>query len=174
MAPWATCRGDRDESDCGVRRVLVSRAPSTTTTYHLALFVRADDGRELQERFVDLPLAVRSGNRVVIVYGGDTRSRLGVAVAVLNMDTHDVAVDTRQAQGIASRLSLLNAACWGRVVAAAGTAVDLAAGIFVFTLPGLAFGFMVAMLLVFAWQRSLWANIREQIQIYANGLIAAG
>ena len=104
----------------------LSEEPTTTTvstTHHLALFVRTDDGRELQERFVDLPLAVRSGNRVAIVYGGDTRSRLGVAVAVVNMDTHDVAVDTRQAQGIASRLSLLKAACWGLAVAAAGAAV---------------------------------------------------
>ena len=153
-----------------------SRAPSTTTTVsttdHLALFVRADDGRELQERFVDLPIAIRSGNRVAIVYGGDTRSRLGVAVAVVNMDTHDVAVDTRQAQGIASRLSLLKAACGGLAVAAAGAAVDLAAGIFVFTLPGLAFGFMVAMLLAFAWQRSLWANIHGQVQAYAQRLAA--
>ena len=153
-----------------------SRAPSTTTTVsttdHLALFVRTDDGRELQERFVDLPIAIRSGNRVAIVYGGDTRSGLGVAVAVVNMDTHDVAVDTRQAQGIASRLSLLKAACGGLAVAAAGAAVDLAAGIFVFTLPGLAFGFMVAMLLAFAWQRSLWANIRGQIQAYAQRLSA--
>ena len=153
-----------------------SRAPSTTTTVsttdHLALFVRADDGRELQERFVDLPIAIRSGNRVAIVYGGDTRSGLGVAVAVVNMDTHDVAVDTRQAQGIASRLSLLKAACGGLAVAAAGAAVDLAAGIFVFTLPGLAFGFMVAMLLAFAWQRSLWANIRGQVQAYAQRLAA--
>ncbi|WP_142126224.1 hypothetical protein [Pseudoxanthomonas sp. 3HH-4] len=154
-----------------------SRTPSTTTTVsttdHLTLFVRTDDGRELQESFVDLPLAVRSGNRVAIVYGGDTRSRLGVAVAVVNMDTRDVAVDTLRARGIASRFSLLRAAFWGLAVAAAGTAVDLAFGMFVFALPTLAVGFMLAMLLAFAWQRSLWANIRGQIQIYAKGLIAA-
>ena len=155
-----------------------SRTPSTTTTVsttdHLTLFVRIDDGRELQESFVDLPLAVRSGSRVGIVYGGDTRSRLGVAVAVVNMDTRDVAVDTLRVRGIASRFSLLRAAFWGLAVAAAGTAVDLAFGMFVFTLPALAIGIMLAMLLAFAWQRSLWANIRGQIQIYANGLIEVG
>ena len=151
-----------------------SRAPSTTTTVtttqHLALSISTDDGRELQEHFVDLRLAVRPGHRVAIVYGGDTRSRQGVAVAVVNLDTREVAVDTRQARAIASRLPLLKAAFWGLSLAAAGTAVDLAAGLFVLTLPALALGAMVALLLAFAWQRSLWANIRGGIKAYARHL----
>nr|WP_298123633.1 substrate binding domain-containing protein [uncultured Pseudoxanthomonas sp.] len=69
----------------------------------------------------------------------------------------------REGKWPASRFSLLRAAFWGLAVAAAGTAVDLAFGMFVFALPALALGGAVAILLAYAWQRSLWANIRGQI-----------
>lgn len=154
-----------------------SRAPSTTTTVrttdHLSLFVRTDEGSEVQESFVDLPLAVRPGNRVGIVYGGDQWSRSGVAVAVVNLDTRDVAVDTLQARRIASRFPLLRAAFWGVAVAAAGVAVDLATSHFIFTLPALALGFLTAPVLAFAWQWSLWTNVRGKIRHYAQRLAEA-
>ena len=153
-----------------------SRAPSTTTTItttdHLTLFIKGDDGDEWQESFVDLRVAVRAGNRVTLVYGGDRWSRTGVAVAIVNMDTREVAVDVLQARRIASRYSLLRAAFWGLGVAAVGATADMAFGMFTFTLAGLALGFVATLSLAFAWQWSLWANIQARIRPYANGLAA--
>lgn len=153
-----------------------SRAPSTTTTVtttdHLTLFIKDEDGNEWQESFVDLRVAVRPGNRVTLVYGGDRGSSMGVAVAVVNMDTREVAVDVGQARRIASRFSLLRAALWGLGVAAVGAAADMALGIFALTLAGLALGFASALTLAFAWQWSLWANIRAKIRVYADELLA--
>ncbi|QLQ27758.1 MAG: hypothetical protein HZT39_05270 [Pseudoxanthomonas sp.] len=153
-----------------------SRAPSTTTTItttdHLTLFIKGDDGDEWQESFVDLRVAVRAGDRVTLVYGGDRWSRTGVAVAIVNMDTREVAVDVLQARRIASRYSLLRAAFWGLRVAAVGATADMAFGMFAFTLAGLALGLVAALTLAFAWQRSLWANIQARIRVFANGLAA--
>ena len=120
----------------------------------------------------DLRVAVRAGNRVTLVYGGDRWSRTGVAVAIVNMDTREVAVDVLQARRIASRYSLLRAAFWGLGVAAVGATADMAFGMFTFTLAGLALGFVATLSLAFAWQWSLWANIQARIRPYANGLAA--
>jgi hypothetical protein len=151
-----------------------SRAPTTTTTItttdHLTLFIKGDHGSEWQESFVDLGVSVRPGNRVTVVYGGDRGSRMGVAVAVVNMDTREVAVDEVQARRIASRFSVLRATFWGLMVAALGAATDTALGAFAFTLAASALGFVAAVTLAFAWQWSLWANIRARIRIYADGL----
>lgn len=153
-----------------------SRAPSTTTTItttdHLTLFIKGDDGGEWQESFVDLRVAVRAGNRVTLVYGGDRWSRTGVAVAIVNKDTREVAVDVLQARRIASRYSLLRAAFWGLVVVAVCATADMAFGMFAITLAGLALGLVAARTLAFAWQRSLWANIQARIRVFANVLAA--
>ena len=153
-----------------------SRAPSTTTTItttdHLTLFIKGDDGDEWQESFVDLRVAVRAGNRVTLVYGGDRWSRTGVAVAIVNKDTREVAVDVLQARRIASRYSLLRAAFWGLVVVAVCATADMAFGMFAFTLAGLALGFVATLSLAFAWQWSLWANIQARIRVFANVLAA--
>ncbi len=149
---------------------------STTTTIrstdHLALFVRTDEGRELRESFVDLGIGVRTGNRVRIVYAGDRWSRSGVAVAVANLDTGDVAIERGQAGRIASPYCLLRAAFWGVMVAMAGTFVDMMTGVFVFTLPGLGLGAVAAVALALAWQASLRAGINGQTAHYAAALPA--
>ena len=139
----------------------------------MILFIKDYDGDEWQESFVDLRVAVRPGNRVTLGYGGDRWSRMGVAVAVVNMDTHEVAVDALQARRIASRYSLLKATYWGLGMAALGAAADMALGMFAFTPAGLALGFVAALTLALAWQWTLWGNIRGKIQVYGQELVAA-
>ena len=106
------------------------------------------------------------------MYGGDRWSRTGVAVAIVNKDTREVAVDVLQARRIASRYSLLRAAFWGLVVVAVCATADMAFGMFAITLAGLALGLVAALTLAFAWQRSLWANIQARIRVFANVLAA--
>ena len=124
--------------------IITIMTTTITTTDHLTLFIKGDDGDEWQESFVDLRVAVRAGNRVTLVYGGDRWSRTGVAVAIVNKDTREVAVDVLQARRIASRYSLLRAAFWGLVVVAVCATADMAFGMFAITLAGLALGLVAA------------------------------
>lgn len=153
-----------------------ARAPSTTTTVrttdHLALFVRTDDGREIQESFVDLDINVRAG-RVGIVYAGDKWSRFGLVMAVANLDTGQASVEQRTASRIASRIAILQAAFWSLAVAVVGVAIDVAIGHFVFTLPALALGLLLAPVLAFAWQWSLWGKISGAVARHAKQLAGA-
>lgn len=148
----------------------VSTTTTTRSTDHLALFVRTDDGRELRESFVDLGVGVRTGNRVGIVYAGDRWSRSGLAMAVANLDTGDVAIQRGQAGRIASRYSFLRAAFWGVMVAMAGALVDMVTGVLVFTAPSLGLGAVVVVALALAWQASLRAGINGKIAVYAATL----
>jgi hypothetical protein len=148
----------------------VSTTTTSRSTDHLALFVRTDEGRELQESFVDMGIGVRTGSRVSIVYAGDRWSRSGLAVAVANLDTGDVAIERGQAGRIASRYGFLKAAFWGVVVAMAGAFVDMLTGVFLFILPALALGGVSAVALAVALQVSLRARIAGQIAHYATTL----
>lgn len=57
---------------------------SSTTTEELQLFIRRDDGREFELRFVDAGVGFREGNRISIVYVPEIG---GEPMALVNHDT---------------------------------------------------------------------------------------
>ena len=57
---------------------------SSTTTEKLQLFIRRDDGREFDQRFVHAGVGIREGNRISIVYAPEIG---GEPMALVNHDT---------------------------------------------------------------------------------------
>lgn len=66
---------------------------SSKTTEHLRIFVAEPDGGEFTASFDNLGIAVREGNRVSVVHAGNKAGRSGYAIALVNHDTRQDAIE---------------------------------------------------------------------------------
>lgn len=78
---------------------------SSTTTKHLHIFVRQDNGKEFDTAFDDLGVAVRPGHRVSVVYVGAKNATVGYATGLLVHDTDRSAVSTDMAESFVRRIN---------------------------------------------------------------------
>lgn len=78
---------------------------SSTTTKHLHLFVRQDDGKEFDTTFDDIGLAVRTGHRVSVVYAGTKAGNTGYSTGLVVHDTGRNAVCRNTANRLVQRVN---------------------------------------------------------------------
>lgn len=84
---------------------------SSSTTNHLHLFVRQDNGNEFDTRFDDLDVAVRTGHRVSVVYAGLKSSKKGYSTGLVVHDTDRSGTCRNTANSLVKRFnSLIGAA----------------------------------------------------------------
>lgn len=76
---------------------------SSTTTKHLHIFVRQDNGKEFDTTFDNLGVAVRPGHRVSVVYVGAKNESVGYSTGMLVHDTGRSAVCTTTAESFVQR-----------------------------------------------------------------------
>lgn len=77
---------------------------SSTTTKHLHLFVRQDDGKEFDASFNNSNVAVRAGHRVSVVYVGAKVDDWGRPAALVVHDTDRTAVFPARVEMFISRI----------------------------------------------------------------------
>lgn len=80
---------------------------SSSTTNHLHLFVRQDNGNEFDTSFDDLGVAVRTGHRVSVIYAGLKESKTGYSTGLVVHDTDRSGVCTNTANSLVKRFNSL-------------------------------------------------------------------
>ena len=74
---------------------------SSSTTDYLTLFLRKDDGDEFSVMLQDFAVQARVGNRVSLIFAGNTDSGSGWAAGFLNHDTGREAIRTGMIESLA-------------------------------------------------------------------------
>jgi hypothetical protein len=80
---------------------------SSSTTKHLHLFVRQDNGKEFDTTFDNIGVSVRAGHRVSVVYAGPKAREIGYSTGLVVHDTDRSAVCNATADSLVKRMNPL-------------------------------------------------------------------
>lgn len=146
---------------------------TTTSTHHQTLFLREDDGDELEVKFTDLEFSVHEGSRVAIVYAGDRWSECGHPMGAVNLDTGKWAMAWNRIDWIATSKPAARIWFWAMLAPVAIVSLALAAGSWAMTWTGLG----LAVVVVLGWlggkslsdlKAAITARLRAHVQEIAG------
>lgn len=155
-------------------------APSTTTTtsttskHHQTLFIRQEDGVELEVAFIDLHFSVRDGTHVAIVYAGDRWSNRGHPIAAVNLDTGRWEMAGSRVDWIVTNKPTAQLWVWIMLVPLAPVVMAFVAG--TSFMVGIVLGVAIAIFLAWRWWRrsalaALKTAVVSRIRAYAQSIV---